>query len=116
LSDTRLQLIAAVALVKRGVEPPVTVLEDVAASHACRRGTTAEGPRQWCLWKFSDEEGTTFAGVSGPYPLDPSLHSLSDGGDTFSKFTVWEQATPEQHLAFILETLNDWRISLCSTD
>lgn len=170
LSDTRLQLIAAVALMKRGVEPPATVLEEVAASHACRRdlyrvlsnlgrqdlfpqsflsfeaftashmvswlaypselghepeyielhatvrGTTAEGPRQWCLWKFCDEEGATFAGVSGPYHLDPSLDTLTDGGDTFSKFTLWEEATPEQHLASILETLNDWRISLCSTD
>jgi hypothetical protein len=170
LSDTRLQLIAAVALVKRGVEPPAAVLEKVAASHACRRdlyrvlrnlgrqdlfpqsflsfeaftashmvswltypaelgyepehlelhatvrGTTAEGPRQWCLWKFSDEEGKTYAGVSGPYDLDPSLDTLTDGGDTFSKFTLWEEATPEQHLASILETLNDWRISPCSKE
>lgn len=84
--------------------------------HATVRGTTADGPRQWCLWKFSDEAGKTFAGVSGPYPLDPSLDTLTAGGDTFSRFRPWEEATPEQHLASILETLNDWRISLRSSD
>jgi hypothetical protein len=165
LSDPRLLLIAAVALLKRGVEPSAAILETVAASHAVRldlhrilmnlgrrdlfpqtflsfeafsashmvswltypselgyepgflelsatvRGITDEGERQWCLWKFADDEGKTYAGVSGPYELDASLESLAEG-DAFSNFTPWEEATQEQHLASVLETLSDWRLSL----
>ena len=53
-----------------------------------------------------------YAGVSGPYELDPSLDSVMDAG-TFSNFTPWDDAAPEQHLASVLETLSNWRIALC---
>ncbi len=136
LSDPRLVLIAAVALLKRGLQPSQAILEKVAGSCAFRaemyrvlknlgrldlfpkrylsfewfaashiaswlayptelgyepellelmatvRGMTDGGERQWCLWKFADEEGKTYAGVSGPHELDPSLESMS-GSDTF---------------------------------
>lgn len=164
LSDPRLLLIAAVALVKRGIEPPASSLETVAESHIERlelhrilknmgrldlfprafltfesfaashmaswlaypaelgyepallelkamiRGATEEGERQWCLWRFADDEGKAYAGVCGPYELDPSLESLAHP-DTFSNFTPWDEATPEEHLASVLETLSNWRIS-----
>jgi len=51
-------------------------------------------------------------GVSGPYELAPSLDSIMDA-DTFSNFTPWDDATQEQHLASVLETLSRWRIALC---
>jgi hypothetical protein len=44
--------------------------------------------------------------------LDPSLESMPHG-DTFSNFTPWDEATPEQHLASVLETLSNWRIAHC---
>jgi hypothetical protein len=166
LSDPRLLLIAVVAMVKRGVEPPSGILEMVAASHGTRldlhrilknvgrldlfpkaflsfesfaashmvswlaypaelgyepslialnatvQGVTEEGNRQWCLWKFADAAGKTFAGVSGPYELEPSLDCMTSA-DTFSTFTPWDDASPEQHLASVLETLSSWRISSC---
>jgi hypothetical protein len=165
LSDPRLLLIAAVALLKRGIEPPAAILDSVAKSHAERlelhrilrvmgrldlfpkaflafesfaashmaswlaypaelgyepsllelqatvRGSTEEGERQWCLWRFADDSGKAYAGVSGPYELDPALESMTHA-DTFSNFTPWDEATPEQHLASVLETLSNWRISL----
>jgi hypothetical protein len=163
LSDPRLLLIAAVALVKRGIEPPASILETVAQSHverlelhrilknmgrvdlfpaafltfesfaashmaswlaypselgyepallelqATMRGSTAEGERQWCLWRFVDDDRKAYSGVSGPYELDPSLESMPHA-DTLSNFTPWDEATPEEHLASVLETLTDWRI------
>jgi hypothetical protein len=166
LSDPRLVLIATVALLKRGEEPPATVVEMVARSHAVRldlhrilknlgrldlfpqaflvfesfaashmvswlthpaelgcepalielkatvRGSMEKGEKQWCLWRFADDGGKSYAGVSGPYELDPSLDSITDA-DTFSNFTPWDDATPEQHLASVLETLSNWRIALC---
>ena len=165
LSDPRLLLIAAVALLKRGVEPPAAVLETVAGSHAVRldlhrilqnlgrselfpaafltfesfaashmvswltypselgcepallelkatlRGSTEEGERQWCLWRFTNDDGKAYAGVCGPYELDPSPESMT-AADNFSNFTPWDEATPEQHLASVLETLSNWRISM----
>lgn len=166
LSDPRLLLITAIALVKRGIEPPAAILDTAAGSHAVRlelhrilgvmgrldlfpkaflafesfaaahmvswltypselgcepsilelqatvRGSTEEGERQWCLWRFADDAGKAYAGVSGPYELDPSLESMTHA-DTFSNFTPWDEATPEQHLTSVLETLSNWRISLC---
>lgn len=166
LSDPRLLLIAAVALVKRGVEPSAATLETVARSHAVRlelhrilknmgrldlfpeafltfesfaashmaswltypselgsepallelkatvKGSTEGGERQWCLWRFAEDGGKAYAGVSGPYELDPSLESMTHA-DTFSNFTPWDDATAEQHLASVLETLSDWRIAHC---
>lgn len=168
LSDPRLILIAAVALLKRRVQPPAPVLEMVARSHVVRldlhrilknlgrldlfpqaflnfecfaashmvswlahpqelgcepallelkatlTGSTEQGERQWCLWRFADDGGKSYAGVSGPYELDPSLDSMTDA-DTFSNFTPWDEASPEQHLASVLETLSNWRIALCPT-
>lgn len=46
---------------------------------AAIRGMTDEGERQWCLWKFADGEGKTYAGVSEPDELDASLESPADG-------------------------------------
>jgi hypothetical protein len=166
LSDPRLLLIAAVGLLKRGIEPPAAILEKVAGAHSARlelhrilknlgrsdlfpkasltfesfaashmvewlshpselgcepallelkatvRATTENGERQWCLWRFSEDGSKAYAGVSGPYELDPRLESMTDA-DTFSNFTPWDDATPEQHLASVLETLSNWRIALC---
>jgi hypothetical protein len=66
-----------------------------------------------CLWKCSPEEGADFACVSGPYPVDADIGPLW-GDDTFSNFTDWDQATPEQHLEHILGTLQNWRVAWCS--
>lgn len=71
-----------------------------------------EGEKQWCLWRFADDGGKSYAGVSGPYELEPALDSITDA-DTFSNFTPWDDSTPEQHLASVLETLSNWRIALC---
>lgn len=167
LSDPRLLLVAAVALVKRGLEPSRALLERIGASHAERlelyrilknlgrpelfpqtflsfesfaashmgswlayptelgyepevlelaatvRGTTEEGEKQWCLWRFADGDGKTYAGVSGPYESDPSIETMTSS-DTFSNFTPWDEATPEQHLASITETLTSWRLHHCN--
>ena len=87
-----------------GYDPELLELE------ATLRGTTDEGERQWCLWKFADADGATFAAVSGPYDIDPPVGPLS-GGDAFSNFAEWDAATPEQHLESVLETLRDWRLA-----
>lgn len=89
-----------------GCEPALLELK------ATLRGSTEEGERQWCLWRFAADGGKSYAGVSGPYELNPSLDSMTDP-DTFSNFTPWDEATPEQHLASVLETLTNWRIALC---
>lgn len=87
-----------------GYDPELLQLE------ATVRGTTDEGERQWCLWRFADADGTTFAAVSGPYDIDAPIGPLS-GSDAFSNFTEWDAATPEQHLESVLETLRDWRLA-----
>jgi hypothetical protein len=89
-----------------GYEPELLQLE------ATVRGTTDEGERQWCLWKFADADGAAFAAVSGPYDSGAPAGPLS-GSDAFSNFTEWDAATPEQHLESVLETLRDWRLALC---
>jgi len=86
-----------------GYEPEVLQLE------ATLRGATGEGQRQWCLWKFKDADGVAFAGVSGPYEMEPRLGPL-EGSDAFSNFAEWDSATPEQHLESVLATLQDWRL------
>jgi hypothetical protein len=76
---------------------------------ATLRGTNDEGERQWCLWRFEGDGGAVYAGVSGPYDLAPPVGPLN-GSDVFSSFAEWDSATPEQHLASVLETLRDWRL------
>lgn len=79
------------------------------------RGTNDDGERQWCLWKFTDDKGIEYAGVSGPYPLPAPVGPL-EGGDVFSNFAEWDSATPEQHLESVLETLRDWRVHRVEDD
>jgi hypothetical protein len=86
-----------------GYEPEVLQLA------AILRGTTGEGERRWCLWKFEDADGAAFAAVSGPYALEPLVGPL-EGGDVFSNFAEWDSASPEQHLQAVLATLRDWRL------
>jgi hypothetical protein len=81
---------------------------------ATLRGTNDEGERQWCLWRFEGDGGAVYAGVSGPYDLAPPVGPLN-GGDVFSTFAEWDSATPEQHLASVLETLRDWRLHWIDT-
>jgi hypothetical protein len=50
------------------------------------------------------------------YPAELGYESSLDcmtSADTFSTFTPWDDASPEQHLASVLETLSSWRISSC---
>jgi hypothetical protein len=73
--------------------------------------------QRWCLWRFTDIEGESLAGVSGPYvqeALDNPTPKSVVSNDVFSNFTAWESAAPEEHLTGVLETLSDWRLnSVC---
>jgi hypothetical protein len=89
-----------------GYEP--AVLELVAQAEGVKDGE----PGVMCLWKFTNEEGTTFAAASGPYPVSRPAEPLF-GQDTFSNFTQWQSLTPEQHLEEILGTLSEWKIAWC---
>jgi hypothetical protein len=61
------------------------------------------------LWRCSSE-GRVFACANGPYRLGAEMGELS-GGHSFSNFKAWDEATPEQHVAEIAETLADWRVT-----
>ena len=63
-----------------------------------------------CLWKFTTDEGDTYAGASGPHPVSRPVEPLW-GEDTFSNFTEWHTLAPEQHLEEILGTLQDWSVA-----
>ncbi|MEM8769404.1 MAG: hypothetical protein AAGE43_18350 [Pseudomonadota bacterium] len=78
-------------------------------------GENGEAER-WCLWRFTDHDGATYAGISGPYakqaveePSPDTVHS----NNVFSNFTPWEEATAEEHLSSVLETLRNWRTQWC---
>jgi hypothetical protein len=64
------------------------------------------------LWRFTGGDNKECAGVSGPYPAEAGDQPVS-GANTFSNFTEWSSATPEQHLAGVLETLERWSIARC---
>ena len=89
-----------------GYEP--TSLELIAQAEGVKDGE----PVVMCLWKFTTEEGETFASASGPYPASRPVEPLW-GQDTFSKFTEWDKLTPEQHLEAILDTLDNWKVAWC---
>ena len=65
------------------------------------------------LWRFTGDKDEEYAGVSGPYPADAGDQPVA-GGDTFSNFTAWQSATPEQHLQGVLDTLTRWSIARCT--
>lgn len=76
-------------------------------------GTTEEGhDAVMCLWKCILEDGGAISCASGPYSVGVELGPLW-GGDTFSNFTDWDQATPDEHLKEILGTLRNWRVVWC---
>ena len=63
------------------------------------------------LWKCTSD-GHAFACANGPYHLNAPIGELL-GGYSFSNFKAWAEATPEQHLAEIVDTLADWQVSWC---
>jgi hypothetical protein len=63
------------------------------------------------LWKCT-ADGSVFACANGPYRVDAEMGELL-GGFSFSNFKAWDEATPEQHLAEIVDTLADWQVSWC---
>ncbi|WP_129647446.1 hypothetical protein [Peristeroidobacter agariperforans] len=65
-----------------------------------------------CLWKVSAEGHSDFAAASGPYDANAPIGPLS-GDNTFSNFTEWGSRTPDEHLAEIVETLDQWRVEWC---
>lgn len=69
-------------------------------------------PQRWCLWRFTDHEGESFAGVSGPYnkaALDEPSPDTVRSNEVFSNFTPWQEATAEEHLGQALGTIREWR-------
>lgn len=48
------------------------------------------------------------AGISGPF-FDAEGPSPDGGGDTFSRFTKWDELTADEHLASVIEVLDEWR-------
>ena len=63
------------------------------------------------LWKCTSD-GRVFACANGPYRVDAEMGELL-GGFSFSNFKAWDEATPEQHLAQIVDTLAHWQVSWC---
>lgn len=63
------------------------------------------------LWKCTSD-GHAFACANGPYRIDAEMGDLL-GGHSFSNFKAWDEATPEQHLADVVDTLADWQVSWC---
>ena len=52
--------------------------------------------------------------ASGPYDQDAIDNPTPDtvtSSDVFSNFEAWEDATPEEHLNDVLETLSNWQIA-----
>ncbi len=53
--------------------------------------------KRWCLWRFTDLDGKSYAGISGPYgreALDsPDRRNVRASGDVFSSFNEWGQMT-----------------------
>lgn len=66
------------------------------------------------LWKCTSD-GSVFACANGPYRVDADMGELL-GGYSFSNFKAWDEATPEQHLAEIVDTLADWQVNWCGPD
>lgn len=73
--------------------------------------------RRWCLWRFTDVDGNTFAGVSGPYGREalesPSPYTVKSS-DVFSSFNEWGAMSAEKHVAGMLDNLTEWRIDFRS--
>lgn len=65
------------------------------------------------LWKCTAGEGA-FACANGPFRTHSEMGELL-GGHSFSNFTAWDEATPEEHLAEIVGTLSDWCVSWCDS-
>lgn len=61
------------------------------------------------LWKCTSD-GRVFACANGPYRVDAEMGELV-GGFSFSNFKAWDEATPEQHLGEIVDTLAHWQVS-----
>ena len=77
-------------------------------------GTTDDGcEARTFLWKCTPSDGPAFACANGPYSLNAEVGELT-GGSAFSNFTAWDEATPEEHLAGIADTLENWRVSWCN--
>jgi hypothetical protein len=70
--------------------------------------TRPEGELALYVWRFRNEDGPWYAGVSGPYLREGEPGPLH-GDLTFSRFDEWGQATAEQHAEAVLETLAEWR-------
>jgi hypothetical protein len=63
------------------------------------------------LWKCTSH-GRVFACANGPYRVDAEMGELL-GGSSFSNFEAWDEATPEQHLAEIVDTVAEWQVTWC---
>lgn len=59
------------------------------------------------VWRFRNDDGPWYAGVSGPYLFEGAPCPLH-GDMTFSCFTKWDEASAEQHAEETLKTLNEW--------
>jgi hypothetical protein len=64
------------------------------------------------LWKCVSA-GSAFACANGPYCVNAEMGQLL-GGHSFSDFRAWDEATPAEHLADIVDTLENWEVSWCS--
>ncbi|GEM47281.1 hypothetical protein [Deinococcus cellulosilyticus] len=56
------------------------------------------------LYKFTDHEGTAYAGLAGPYS-PARVVTIEGGDDTSTLFTRWEEKSPEAHYQAILDDL-----------
>ena len=98
-----------------GYEPPEI---ELMATIDAQPGDESEGEfRRWCLWRFTDLEGTAYAGVSGPYEreaLEKPDPATVRSHDVFSAFNEWDSKSPREHIDGMLENLVEWRIDFRS--
>lgn len=64
-----------------------------------------DGKMNYYLFKFTDKEGKTYAGLSGPF-YQVQEPTIQGGGDTYTNFTEWDKLSPEEHYEDILKALN----------
>lgn len=97
-----------------GYEPPR--IELVATIRDDSGDADGVGPC-WCLWRFLNDAGNAYAGLSGPYDeraqTDPSPQTVTCD-DAFSSFDDWDSKSPEEHAASIMDTVGKWRLDFAT--
>jgi hypothetical protein len=59
------------------------------------------------LWKCTPSDGPAFSCANGPFLMNEEMGKLTGDGYAFSNFTAWDEATPEEHLAQVVDTLGN---------